>query len=194
MGTPQGGVISPLLVNIVLDKELAKQGYAFVRGSPELVEGYADDFLVLTKSATEIEKALELVKDVIEVKLSLKLSPEKTKVSTFNGGGFDFLGFHFSRTDVSMRDKSVENLKDKIRTLTTRSHNFSDEVIQKINRVTRGSATDFSNVQTQFVRIDHMIRRRLRCMKKKRISASNNYRIPNRFFKRKGLVSLYELT
>ena len=129
--------------------------------------------------------------------LSQQLSPEKTKVSTFNGGGFDFLGFHFSRTGISMRDKSMEKLKDKVRTLTTRSHNFSDEVIQKINRVTRGSAnyfaTDFSNVQTQFVKIDHMIRRRLRCMKKKRISASDNYRIPNRFFKRKGLVSLYEL-
>ena len=189
LGTPQGGVISPLLANIVLDvldKELAKHGYAFVR--------YADDFLVLAKSKPEIEKALELVKDVIEVKLNLKLSPEKTKVSTFNGGGFEFLGFHFSRTGVSMRDKSVEKLKEKVRTLTIRSHNFSGEVIKSINRVTRGSAnyfdTDFSNVKMQFVKIDKMIRRRLRCMKKKRISASDNYRIPNRFFERKGLISL----
>jgi len=64
LGTPQGGVISPLLANIVLDvldKELANNGYIFVR--------YADDFLVLTKSTPECEKALDLVQCVIEGKL-----------------------------------------------------------------------------------------------------------------------------
>jgi group II intron reverse transcriptase/maturase len=191
LGTPQGGVISPLLANIVLDvldKELACHGYVFVR--------YADDFLVLAKSMPEIEKARDLVQHVIEGKLQLRLSPEKTKITTFEEG-FDFLGFHFSRSGVTMRAKSVEKLKEKIRNLTIRSHNFSAEVILSLNRVTRGVAnyyaTDFSTVKTQFFKLDQMIRRRLRCMKQKRISGNDNHRIPSRYFERKGLLSLYAL-
>jgi group II intron reverse transcriptase/maturase len=191
LGTPQGGVISPLLANIVLDvldKELAKHGYVFVR--------YADDFLVLAKSTAEIEKALDLVRSVIEEKLQLKLSPEKTKITSFVKG-FEFLGFFFSANGASIRTKSVEKLKDKVRKLTIRSHNFSDEVIQDINRVTRGVAnyyaTDFSTVKTQCFKLDQMIRRRLRCMKKKRISGNDNHRISNQYFERKGLVSLYAM-
>jgi len=191
LGTPQGGVISPLLANIVLDildNELAFYGYAFVR--------YADDFIVLAKSTAEIEKALELVRGVIEEKLGLQLSPEKTIITSFVGG-FDFLGFHFSRRGVSIRTKSVEKFKEKIRTLTIRSHNLSDEVIIKINRVTRGYvnyyATEFSTVKEQFFKLDQFIRRRLRCMKKKRISNNDNYRIPNRYFERSQLISLYSL-
>ena len=193
LGTPQGGVISPLLANIVLDvldKELGRHGYVFVR--------YADDFLVLAKTQPEIERALELVRDVIENKLSLKLSPEKTKIVTFAGGGFDFLGFHFSHNGVTMRAKSVERLKEKIKTLTIRSHNFSHDAVQDLNRVIRGVAnyyaTDFSTVKTQFSKFDQTIRRRLRCMKEKRISANQNKRISNRFLERKGLISLYALT
>jgi len=191
MGTPQGGVISPLLANIVLDvldQELAKQGYVFVR--------YADDFLVLAKSTPNIEKAHEIVRDVIENQLNLKLEPTKTKVTTFRSG-FEFLGFSFSARGAIMRTKSVEKLKDKIRKLTIRSHNLSSEVIESLNRVTRGVAnyyaTDFSTVNEQFRKLDKMIRRRLRCMKKKRISARDNLRIRNRFFERKGLVSLCSL-
>ena len=191
LGTPQGGVISPLLANIVLDvldKELANNGYIFVR--------YADDFLVLAKSTPECEKALDLVQCIIEGKLNLKLSPEKTKITSFKKG-FEFLGFFFSTNGASMRTKSVEKLKEKIKKLTVRSHNFSDETIRNLNRVTRGIAnfylTDFSTVKTQFFNIDVRIRKRLRCMKKKRISANDNHRIPNRFFHRKGLVSLYTL-
>lgn len=191
LGTPQGGVISPLLANIVLDvldKELACHGYVFVR--------YADDFLVLAKSMPEIEKARDLVQHVIEGKLQLKLSPEKTKITTFDQG-FDFLGFHFSRSGVTIRTKSVERLKEEIRNLTIRSHNFSAEVILSLNRVTRGVAnyyaTEFSTVKTQFFKLDQMIRRRLRCMKQKRISGNDNHRIPSHYFERKGLLSLYAL-
>jgi len=191
LGTPQGGVISPLLANIVLDtldSELAFYGYAFVR--------YADDFIVLAKSTAEIEKALELVRCVIEQKLGLQLSPEKTIITSF-AGGFDFLGFHFNQRGAVIRTKSVEKLKEKIRTLTIRSHNFCDEVITKINRVTRGYvnyyATEFSNVMEQLFRLDQFIRRRLRCMKKKRISKNDNYRIPNHYFERRQLISLYSL-
>jgi group II intron reverse transcriptase/maturase len=187
----EGGVLSPLLANIVLDvldKELAAHGYVFVR--------YADDFLVLAKSTPEIEKARDLVRDVIEGKLKLQLAPDKTKITSFQDG-FDFLGFHFSQSGVTMRTKSHEKLKDKIRSLTIRSHNFSDEVIQNLNRVTRGVAnfyaTEFSTVKTQFFKLDQMIRRRLRSMKEKSISGNANRRISNRYLARKGLVALYAL-
>jgi RNA-directed DNA polymerase len=189
-GTPQGGVISPLLANIVLDvldKELASAGYIFVR--------YADDFLVMAKSASGIEKAFDLVRAVIEDKLQLQLSEEKTKITSF-AKGFDFLGFHFSKGSVTIRAKSVEKMRDKIRELTVRSHNFSDDLVKRINRVTRGYfnyyATDFSNVLWQFTSLDEMIRRRLRSMKTKRISPFDNWKIPNRFFERRGLFCLRE--
>ena len=189
-GTPQGGVISPLLANIVLDvldKELAAHGYIFVR--------YADDFLVFAKSTSDIEKAHELVRAVIEDKLQLQLSEEKTQITSF-AKGFDFLGFHLSYNRVSIRAKSVEKLKDKIRNMTIRSHNFSDDLVNRINRVTRGYAnyfaTDFSHVKWQFTMLDTMIRRRLRCMKTKRITRANNRKIPTRFFVKHGLYSLCE--
>jgi RNA-directed DNA polymerase len=187
-GTPQGGVISPLLANIVLDvldRELAAAGYIFVR--------YADDFLVLAKSTSDIEKAYKLVREVIEDKLQLQLSPEKTKVTSFTEG-FDFLGFHLSQRYVRIRASSVEKMKDKIRMLTIRSHNFSDDLVKRINRVTHGYAnyfaTEFSDVKKQFIKLDYMIRRRLRSMKTKRITRDNNRKIPNRFFVKHGLFSL----
>jgi len=189
-GTPQGGVISPLLANIVLDvldKELASAGYIFVR--------YADDFLVLAKSTSAIEKAYDLVRDVIEDKLQLQLSLEKTEITSFTKG-FDFLGFHFSKGSVTIRAKSVEKMRDKIRELTVRSHNFSDDLIKRINRVIRGYfnyyATDFSDVLWQLTSLDEMIRRRLRSMKTKRITFYDNWKIPNRFFYRRGLFCLRE--
>jgi len=188
MGTPQGGVISPLLANIVLDvldRKLALKGYVFVR--------YADDFLVLAKSGSEIEKAYDIVRDTIENELMLKLEPMKTKITSFKQG-FEFLGFSFSSHGISIRTKSVENLKNKIRKLTIRSHNFSGDVIDSLNLMIRGVAnyyaTYFSTVNTQFQYLDRMIRRRLRCMKKKRISKMDNFRIRNRYFERKGLLSL----
>jgi retron-type reverse transcriptase len=190
-GTPQGGVISPLLANIVLDvldRELVNNGYVFVR--------YADDFLVLAKSASVLEKAYSLVQEVIQLKLGLQLSVEKTRLTTFSQG-FDFLGFHFSHKWIIIRTKALEKMKDKIRSMTIRSHNCSEALIKKINRVTRGYAnyyaTDFSNVKQQFKTLDEFIRRRLRCMKTKRITQFNNRKIPNRFFERRGLFALHSV-
>jgi group II intron reverse transcriptase/maturase len=187
-GTPQGGVISPLLANIVLDvldKKLTELGYAFVR--------YADDFLVLTKSAPELEKARDVVKSVIQDELGLQLSKEKTKLTTFRSG-FNFLGFHFTSRYVSIRPQSVEKFKDTIRELTIRSHNFSDDLIKSINRVIIGYAnffaTDFASVKHQFNYLDRFVRRRLRSMKTKRISVYFNWKIPNRFFEKHGLIAL----
>ena len=175
-------------------RRLWKLGYRIVLDAD--IKGFFDNIPHALIMKAEIEKALELVRCVIEQKLGLQLSPEKTIITSF-AGGFDFLGFHFNQRGAVIRTKSVEKLKEKIRTLTIRSHNFCDEVITKINRVTRGYvnyyATEFSNVMEQFFRLDQFIRRRLRCMKKKRISKNDNYRIPNRYFERKQLISLYSL-
>lgn len=190
-GTPQGGVISPLLANIVLnylDWHLEEHGYHFVR--------YADDFVVLTRIEAESERALTVVRDFLSTELGLELNLEKTKV-TSAGKGFDFLGFGISSRSVRIRAKSVEKFRDKVRKLTIRSHNLEHKVIEKLNRVLCGTAnyfaTSFSNCHRQFVELDKWIRRRLRCMKFKSISRRHNLRIRVKHFRRLGLLSLVDL-
>jgi len=112
--------------------------------------------------------------------------------------GFDFLGLHISMQTASIHQKSVEKFKDRVRSLTIRSHNLDQEVIGKLNRVIIGYAnyfaTPFSTVKDQFHLLDAWIRMRLRCMKFKRISRGDNRRLSNRLLARMGLVSLYSFT
>lgn len=190
-GTPQGGVISPLLANIVLnylDWHLEGHGYRFVR--------YADDFVVLTRTKAEAERALTVVMDFLSTELGLELNLEKTQITTA-GKGFDFLGFCISSRSVKIRAKSVEKFRDKVRKLTIRSHNLDQEVIEKLNRVTRGTAnyfaTGFSDCHCQFIELDKWVRRRLRCMKYKAISRRHNLRMRVKHFRRLGLLSLVDL-
>jgi group II intron reverse transcriptase/maturase len=190
-GTPQGGVISPLLANIVLnylDWHLEEHGYHFVR--------YADDFVVLTQTKTEAEKALEELRDFLTIELSLELNHEKTKITTY-GKGFDFLGFAISSRYMRIRTKSVEKFQDKVRKLTIRSHNLDRKVIEKLNRVISGTAnyfaTSFSDCHHQFEKLDKWTRRRLRCMKYKSISRRHNLRMRLKYFRRLGLLSLVDL-
>jgi group II intron reverse transcriptase/maturase len=189
-GTPQGGVISPLLANIVLDvldQRLIQAGFRLVR--------YADDFVVLCPSAASAEQALALVKEILP-SLGLSLSSDKTRLTTFREG-FDFLGFHLSVGAISVRPKSVEKFKERVRTLTIRHHNFDAEAIQALNQVIIGFAqyfaTAFSTVQQQFAELDGWIRMRLRCMKFKRFSRGDNRRLPNQRLAQWGLVSLGSL-
>src|SRR5262249_48285605 len=87
-----------------------------------------------------------------------------------------------------------KKFKDKIRSLTTRHHNFEPSVIADLNRVIRGTAlyfaTDFSRCRRQFRKLDSWTRMRLRCMKYKRKRATDNYRLRNRVFIKLGLLSL----
>ncbi|MCP4751200.1 MAG: group II intron reverse transcriptase/maturase, partial [Proteobacteria bacterium] len=84
-----------------------------------------------------------------------------------------------------------------IRRLTTRSHNLDAEVIVKLNRVIRGTVnyfhTPFSTTLTQFRNLDHWIRKRIRCMKFKRIWQTDNRRMKNKHIYRLGLLSCREL-
>ncbi|MBA3814815.1 MAG: group II intron reverse transcriptase/maturase [Alphaproteobacteria bacterium] len=190
-GTPQGGVISPLLSNIALnhlDWFLEEQGLHFVR--------YADDFVILCKTELEAERALDLVRSFLK-DMELEDSPEKTKIRHFSQG-FDFLGFTIKNRSIKMRAKSMEKFKDSIREITTRSHNLEKEVIEKLNRVIRGTVnyfgTTFSTMKTTFRALDKWIRKRIRCMKYKRIWHTDNCRITNKYIKKMNLlncVSLY---
>lgn len=191
IGTPQGGVISPLLANIVLnhlDWRLHEAGYLFAR--------YADDFVVVCQTERQAQEALDLVKRVLEGDLGLNLSPEKTKLTSY-GKGYDFLGFHLSSRSRRMREKSVQKFKAKVRELTVRKRNLDQEAVTKLNRVIRGTAnyfaTSFSTCRWTFQKLDSWIRMRLRAMKLKRKNYNDNRKLRVGFFRRRlGLLTLEE--
>lgn len=200
-GTPQGGVISPLLANVYLnplDHLMQKRGYTMVR--------YADDLVILCGTLAEAEAAHALLKAWVEEQ-GLSLHPEKTRIVHMNepGTGFDFLGYHFEYTrrgklDRWPRRKSMAKLKDRIRGLTHRANGKSlDETIQLINRVTRGWFVYFkhSNRWT-FNALDGWIRGRLRAILRKRAHLQgrgrgrDHQRWSNTFFAEHGYFSLYD--
>lgn len=187
LGTPQGGVLSPLLANIALnflDWHLDRLGYRFVR--------YADDFVVLCQTELQAKEAQTQIETFLAT-IGLSLSPAKTKVTTFYRG-FTFLGFEVSSHSVKMRAKSVENFKATVRDITIRSHNLDDTTIKKLNSVNRGVAryfgTHFSTCVTQFRSLDEWVRMRLRCQWQKRKSRDDNRRIKDAYLERRGLVQL----
>jgi RNA-directed DNA polymerase len=188
VGTPQGGVVSPLLANIVLnylDWQLDHAGYRFVR--------YADDFVVLCQTPEQAKEALAFVQQVLEQRLKLHLSPEKTKVTSY-GKGYSFLGFVLSSRSRRMRPKSVKKFKDKVRKLTCRKLNLDQAQVDQLNRVIRGTAryfaTWFFTGRTTFNRLDCWIRMRLRCMKTKSKSRCHHLKLQNKVFDRLGLTRL----
>jgi RNA-directed DNA polymerase len=191
IGTPQGGVVSPLLANIVLNRldwRLHEAGYRFAR--------YADDFVVLCQDPQQAQEALNLVKQVLEGELGLQLSPEKTKTTTY-GKGYDFLGFHLSSRSRRMRDKSVQKFKAKVREVTERHRNLDRAVIVKLNQVIRGTANyfaaSFSTCRWTFQKLDSWTRMRLRAMKLKRKNYNDNYKLRGAYFCRQlGLLTLEE--
>ena len=103
--------------------------------------------------------------------LGLSLSPEKTKIASY-GKGYEFLGFRLSSKSRTMRPKSLEKFKTKVREITRRCNNLDANVIVKLNQVIRGTAnyfaTDFSTCVKLYQKLDKWIRMRIRCMKFKR--------------------------
>ncbi len=190
VGTPQGGVISPLLANIALnylDWQLAAAGFRFVR--------YADDFVVLCRSAVRAQEARRFVERILRDELGLTLSPDKTMV-TKTAEGFSFLGFTIARS-VRIREKSLRKFQEKIRDLTRRHFNLDAELLRKLNAVIRGTAryfaTPFTRCRKQFEGLDEWIRMRLRCMKYGRKSREDNRRLSCRTLARMGLISMWEI-
>jgi RNA-directed DNA polymerase len=198
-GTPQGGVISPLLANIylnALDHHMVRQGHNMVR--------YADDLVILCKSREEAEAALEELR-AWAMEACLSLHPEKTRTVDMNqpGEGFDFLGYHFAITlagklDRWPRTKSIRKLKDSIREVTRRKNGHSmPHIIQRTNRITRGWFEYFKHSNRwSFPPLDQWIRQRLRTIlrhrthRKGRAVGTDNQRWPNSYFAKQGLFSL----
>jgi RNA-directed DNA polymerase len=192
-GTPQGGVISPLLANIylhTLDKALTSRGYRVVR--------YADDLVILCESANKAKNALGLLKQIAEGELKLTVHPTKTRITTF-GKGLDFLGFTFRRQHRVARQKSLEKFKERIRELTPRqTHLTTAEVIAQINPVIRGWGNYYrhGHMKSRFERLDEWIRERIRsCWLKRKAHRSHkaSCALPNKRLAKLGLVSLLTL-
>jgi len=159
-GTPQGGVISPLLANIflhTLDEELEARGIAWVR--------YADDFLLLCETREEAEAALETVREILG-RMGLNLSPEKTRIVHLDDG-FDFVGWHYRGHQRWPRAKSEKALRLKLRGITRRGRAGSMEAIcTELEPILRGWYQYFRNGNSggTFQTISQWLRRRLRSL------------------------------
>lgn len=193
-GAPQGAVLSPLLSNVYLDPLdhlLAVRGFPMVR--------YADDFVVLCRSAAEAAQALELIQSWV-VENGLTLHPAKTRVVDARTEGFDFLGYHFERDQHWPRPKSVQKLRDSLRAKTRRNSGRSlDRTIADVNRTLRGWFAYFqhSTRRSVYKDLDGWLRMRLRSLLRRRQGghgvardARASFTWPNRFFAAHGLFSL----
>ena len=193
-GTPQGGVVSPLLANIYLDELdwlLANAGMKMVR--------YADDFVVLCCTQAEAQRALELISQWMQ-QAQLQLHPQKTKIiDATQAGGFEFLGYHFERGTKWPRAKSVLKLREKIRKRTRRTNGKSLEcIVAGINPILKGWYNYFRNGNIYTLKtLDSWVRGRLRSILRKRIKRKgkakgglDHRRWPNRFFDEAGLFNL----
>ena len=153
---------------------------------------YADDFVVLcARPRPRSRRHTTWCKHHLTA-LGLTLSAEKTKMTQFREG-FAFLGFAISSWTVTMRPKSVEKFKTKIRELTPRHHNLDHEVVTQLNAVVRGTAnyfaTTFSAVGDLFRGLDRWLRMRIRCMKFKRKSRADNWRLRLKHLRSLGFCS-----
>jgi RNA-directed DNA polymerase len=188
-GTPQGGVISPLLANAYLnelDWTWAEHNFRFVR--------YADDFLVFAKTKEDIERAAEITKEKI-TELGLELASEKTKLVDFNDDDFDFIGFTFEHWRKRKKDgkpyyiakpkeSTWKDFREKIKAKTKKTLTLSkDKWIEQVNPIIRGkinyyltiyeaikenekygfkSSCFFNSFGNKLLAIDGYIRQRLR--------------------------------
>ena len=163
VGTPQGGNLSPLLSNIMLnelDKELEKRGLRFVR--------YADDCLIMVRSEKAANHIMESVTRYIEKKLGLKVNVEKSKVA--RPRGIKYLGFGFykdkqGRWKPKPHLKSVQKFEQKLKDITSRSNAMSiGDKITKLNQVIRGWINYFriADMKHVMTKIGERLRHRLR--------------------------------
>jgi RNA-directed DNA polymerase len=195
-GAPQGAVLSPLLSNVYLDPldhRLARAGFAMVR--------YADDFVILCRTADEAQRALASVQAWVGEN-GLTLHPTKTRIVDATREGFDFLGYHFRGTRRGIRHwvraKSIRKLKDTLRRKTPRNSGRSLQfIIADVNRVLRGWFRYFQHSRPfVFAPLDRWIRQRLRAILRKRskrrgiAKGRDFHRWPNAFFAAQGLLSL----
>jgi len=163
-GTPQGSPLSPLLSNIVLDeldKELERRGHEFVR--------YADDCNIFVRSQAAGERVMQSISNFIEGKLKLIVNREKSKVCLSNQT--KFLGYTLQSSGIlTIADKSLDRLKEKVRKITKRNRGRSFvQIIAELTPVLRGWLNYFQHAQCHGLmqKLDSWIRRKLRCYRLK---------------------------
>ena len=165
IGTPQGGNLSPLLSNIMLnelDKELEKRGLRFTR--------YADDCIIVVQSEKAANRVMESITKFTEKKLGLKVNVEKSKVARPNQIKYLGFGFYYTKTGIikpKLHLKSIQKFKRKLKQITKRSWSLSlDERIIKLNQVIRGWINYFriADMKAHVTRISEHLRRRIRCI------------------------------
>lgn len=210
-GTPQGGVISPLLSNILLtpfDREMRRKGYKLTR--------YADDWVVTCKSRSEAQAALAAARQILE-KLGVILHVEKTRIVHVRHG-FEFLGFKIKRgKQMSLklppekirsgvmpgslyaypREKSIRYFEDQIRKRTRRKAPLKTQVlIERINPVIRGWGNYYckAHVRKLFNHLDRWIMHRIWSHRHKRWRNTGWKELPeSRLYGEMGLVNLIAL-
>jgi RNA-directed DNA polymerase len=200
-GTPQGGVISPLLANIYLDPmDWLMVGFGF-----EMVR-YADDMVVLCRSQEEAMAALEKLREWM-AEAGLSLHPDKTRTVDMGqtDSHFDFLGYRFKRSRWGrlmrlVRPKSLRKLRESIKPRTRRNSGRSMEaIVADINRTLKGWFAYFKHVHlSELEKIDRWMRVRLRSILRKRRGGrgrgrgEDHHRWPNRYFTGLGLYCLLD--
>ena len=164
IGTPQGGNLSPLLANIMLnelDKEMEQRGLNFVR--------YADDCIIMVGSEMSAKRVMRNLTKFIEGKLGLKVNMTKSKVERPKGLKYLGFGFYFDSRSHQFKakphEKSVAKFKTKMKQLTSRSWGVSNAYkVQKLNELIRGWINYFKigSMKTLCAKMDSNIRYRLR--------------------------------
>ena len=165
IGTPQGGNLSPLLSNIMLnelDKELEKRGLRFTR--------YADDCIIVVQSEKAANRVMESITKFIEKKLGLKVNVEKSKVAKPNEIKYLGFGFYYTKTGIIKTKphlKLVQKFIRKLKQITKRSWSISlDERISKLNQIIRGWINYFriADMKEILISITGHLNRRIRCV------------------------------
>ena len=157
-GVPQGGPLSPLLANVLLDdldKELEKRGHRFAR--------YADDFIILLKSRRAGERVMKTVRNFLEQQLKLEVNEEKSRVATIDQ--CTFLGFIFRGKTIRWSDKAFKEFKRRVKELTGRSWGVSMTYrMKKLTEYIRGWINYFgiSEYYRPIPLLDEWLRRRIR--------------------------------
>lgn len=223
VGSPQGGVCSPILANIYLhplDELMEARGHRMTR--------YADDFVVCCRSKKGAQRVLGQITQLLETELGLKIHPTKTKIVNHEEEAFVFLGHEFiPRNWMRPSAKAMKKFKERTKEITRRNQTVSIKmVIAKLNLYLRGWGNYFGagNVKGLFLKLDTWIRRRLRMVQMRswrkprkllremrrrgwrgdlpsiRMTAWRNsnslhahYAMPNQWFEELGLCSLADL-
>ncbi len=157
-GVPQGGPLSPLLANIMLDpldKELERRGLRFAR--------YADDFLVLVKSLRAAQRVMQSVTRFVEARLKLVVNRQKSKAASLSQCAF--LGFQIIRGRIVWTEKALQRFKERIQEITSRSRGVSTFcMLRELRRYAVGWLNYFGLSQAYRVipELDQWLRRRVR--------------------------------